>query len=319
MDVCHADARGLVRIRGYRRVMARARITDTSLREFVLRLGQDHPPIQLGSVDRTVHDPAAVVSRFGGVINYLARVELEVDRNVLELLTLLPEASETDRIFYQDIWYHQEMAHGDILDQLQRDIGMVAAEPYMEVSNEMRLLGALSRLSPIHDVVRMLYYLTGAATERQAVLAYSQFIKGLDEMGERAISETIIHPIKRQEPGHFAFYRMSAEQMVQDGLLRPWQRFLVRVLRRHSFSLVGTNGREDWRAQMGEVITALNFDDELQLYARDIGRVEQQILYAQAQGMHFPPYILEALRESVDLYRGQRGWERPGESVVLSG
>lgn len=87
--------------------MSSPRITEASLKQFVLDLGDKHPPITLGSADRTIHDPVAVKARFAGVIDYLARVELEVDRNVLELLTILPNVSEVDKIFYQDVWYDQ--------------------------------------------------------------------------------------------------------------------------------------------------------------------------------------------------------------------
>ncbi|HET9871980.1 MAG TPA: hypothetical protein VFP89_05210 [Propionibacteriaceae bacterium] len=45
---------------------------------------------------------------------------------------------------------------------------------------------------------------------------------GMFELGERAISETIIGPIKPQEPGHFAFYQMSATAMIQQRRLKPW-------------------------------------------------------------------------------------------------
>ena len=31
--------------------------------------------------------------------------------------------------------------------------------------------------------------------------------------------------------------------------------------------------------------------------------MESRLLWAQQQGMDFPPYILKALRESVELYR----------------
>ena len=218
-----------------------AKITEASLRSFVLQLGDKHPPIGLGSVDRTVRDPEAVRTRFAHVIDYLARVELEVDRNVLELLTLLPNVSEVDRIFYQDVWYDQEMAHGYLLDQLQGDLGMEPQPPFMTIPLRMKLLGALAHWEPIHDISRMLYYLTGASTERQAVLAYSSLIKELTRMGESAIVETIIHPIKQQEPGHFAFYRMSAEKMVQDAELKPWQVQVTRLLRSKSFTMVGVD------------------------------------------------------------------------------
>ncbi|MGO1384465.1 MAG: GTP-binding protein LepA, partial [Arachnia sp.] len=208
-----------------------AKITDASLKAFTLKLGEKHPPIALGSADRTINNAVAVRTRFAGTIDYLARVELEVDRNVLELLTLLPNVSEVDKIFYQDVWYDQEMAHGYLLDQLQVDLGMEPADPFMTIPLRMKFLGALAHWEPIHDISRMLYYLTGASTERQAVVAYSILIKELKEMGEHAIAETIIHPIKQQEPGHYTFYKMSAEMMVQDEVLKPWQLFVTQQLR----------------------------------------------------------------------------------------
>ena len=58
-----------------------------------------------------------------------------------------------------------------------------------------------------------------------------------------------------------------------------------------------------YKADMGGVISDLGLDDDLQGYAREVGRVENRLLWAHRQGMEFPPYILKALRESVDLYR----------------
>ena len=56
----------------------------------------------------------------------------------------------------------------------------------------------------------MLYYLTGMSTERSAVLAYNLLHAGVTELGETAVADTIVAPIRRQEPGHYAFYQMSA-------------------------------------------------------------------------------------------------------------
>ena len=53
----------------------------------------------------------------------MARVELEVDRNVLELTTMLPDPPEVDRYFYADVWSPQEIRHGQILDVLQVRLG----------------------------------------------------------------------------------------------------------------------------------------------------------------------------------------------------
>ncbi|MCC4266919.1 GTP-binding protein LepA [Microbacterium schleiferi] len=282
-------------------------VTSQRILEHVQRLGEEHPPIELDSVDRGIRDPRAVADRYGHVIDYLARVELEVDRNVLELLVLLPDVSEVDRMFYADVWQPQEIQHGLILDRLQQDLGRPAAEPVLEVSHKMRIMGVLAHFSGIQDIARLLYYLTGASTERQAVLAYNTIHSGMTGLGETAIAETIIAPIRRQEPGHFAFYRMSATELVHSGALRPWQLYLARVLREKTYNLVGTNGQDRYRAQMGGVVTSLGFDTDLDKYAREVGRIEAQLLWANEQGMEFPPYVLRALRESIDLFR-ERGF-----------
>jgi hypothetical protein len=280
-------------------------ITHKKIAEHVQRLGELYPPIQLDSVDRTIKRPDLVADRYGHVIDYLARVELEVDRNVLELLCLLPDVDDTNKTFYADVWQPQEIQHGLILDRLQQDLGRQPAEPHLDVSFKIKILGALANLKPIQDVAKLLYFLTGASTERQAVLAYNQINTGMRELGESAISETIISPIKQQEPGHFAFYQMSATAMIQDKVLRPWQLFLTRVLREKSYNLVGTNAMDRYRADMGGVVVQLGLDSDLEGYAREVGRVETRLLWANEQGMEFPPYILRALRESVDLYQEQ--------------
>ena len=212
--------------------------THAKIAEHVQRLGERHPPIPLSSVDRTIHDAEAVKARFGHTIDYLARVELEVDRNVLELLVLLPDVDDTNKTFYSDVWQPQEIQHGLILDRLQTDLGREPAIPHMDVSFKIKILGALANLKPIQEVAKLMYFLTGASTERQAVLAYNQISAGLQEMGETAIAQTVINPIKQQEPGHFAFYTMSASAMVSDRVLKPWQLFLARVLREKSLSLI---------------------------------------------------------------------------------
>ena len=280
----------------------RQHITQRKIAEHVQRLGELYPPIRLDSVDRTIKRPELVMAKFGHVIDYLARVELEVDRNVLELLVLLPDVDDTNKTFYADVWQPQEIQHGLILDRLQQDLGRKPADPHLSVSFKIKILGALASLKPVQDIAKLLYFLTGASTERQAVLAYNQINTGLRDLGETAISETIITPIKQQEPGHFAFYQMSATAMIQDKMLKPWQLFMTRVLREKSYNLVGTNAMDRYRADMGQLVTALGLDADLEAYAREVGRLEARLLWANKNGMEFPPYILKALRESVDLY-----------------
>lgn len=281
--------------------MPRETVTQAKIADHVQRLGELYPPIDIDSVDFTVRDPETVRQRYGHVLEYLSRVELEVDRNVLELLVLLPDVDDTNRTFYADVWQPQEIQHGLILDQLQQDLGLPAATPDLEVSARMRVLGALAHLRPIQDVVRLLYFLTGASTERQAVLAYNTINRGLLDLEEKAISETVITPIKRQEPGHFAFYQMSATAMIQHNVLRPWQLFLARVLRERSFTPVGAHTKARL-ADYGGVVTALGMDADIENYAAEIARVETRLLWAHRKGMTVPPYVLAALRESMERY-----------------
>lgn len=271
------------------------------LRRFVETLAEEHPPLSLDDADLTINDPGLVRRRYGEVFNYLTRVELEVERNVLELRSLMPDATETDRFFYEDVWSPQELQHGILLDAVQHGFGMTSAPTDLAgVSAKIRLAGSLSHLPGMLGVVRLLYYLTGAATERSAVIAYSRLLDGLRTLGEHALAETVIAPIRRQEPGHFAFYRMSAEALVREERLRDWQLHLARTLRRRSFELVGVNDRRQ-RADFGHVARALDLDRDLMEVARQVSLVERELLWAQRQGMKVPDYILAALDEAITL------------------
>lgn len=275
--------------------------TAARLTEYVDRLGADHPPIDLSSVDYTVRRPRDLVARFGGVLDYMARTELEVERNVLELATLLPDPPEVDRRFYSQVWLPQETHHGLILDELQVRIGRAPAEANLDqVSAKIRVLGALAHISPVQDVVRMLYYLTGMTTERSALVAYNKLLDGVLEMDEGAVADTIIIPIRRQEPGHHAYYQMAARLLWSQ--LSGWQQWLVRRLRAVSFSPVGA-GTDEQRADVGEMMLALGLSgaDEAADFAVQVARVERELLFAHEQGLTVPPYVARSFRECVEL------------------
>ena len=287
--------------------MSGPRVTPTKILEHVRRLGDRQPPVDLGTADYTLRDARAVRERFAGPLEYMARVEMEVERNVLELAVLLPGVSETDRLFYADVWGPQEEHHGILLDTLGQRLGMPPAEPDLEgLAPRIRVLGALAHLPVVHEVIRLMYYLTGAATEKSAMLAYQGMSAGLAEMGEDAIRTTVVDAIKVQEPGHFAFYRLSAIELVQSGALTPWQLHLARFLRSKTFSLVGAKTREQ-RAGFGSILVELGLDEDLERNVRDIVRVESQLLGAAGQGLDVPGYALAAFRDAAALYRESAG------------
>ena len=278
-------------------------VDATRIRDHVQGLGQRHPPVDLASADYSVLQSAVVRERFGHVLNYMARVELEVERNVLELAVLLPGVSETDRTFYADVWGPQEEHHGILLDTLGQHLGMPAVvADTSEVSARVRVLGALAHLPVVHEVIRLLYYLTGAATEKSAMLAYQAMSEGLGEMGERAVKQTVVDAIKVQEPGHFAFYRLSAQEMLQSGAISGWQLHLARLLRSRSYGVVGAGSREQ-RTDFGGVIVRLGLDEQMERTVRDVSRLETQLLWAHDRGLHVPPYVRAAFTDAVALYR----------------
>ena len=283
--------------------MSTSRVDAARIHDHVVRLGELFPPVDLASVDYTIRDPAAVRRRFAQPLDYMARVEMEVERNVLELAVLLPGVSETDRLFYADVWGPQEERHGILLDTLVQRLGLPATSPDLGgVPPQVRVLGALAHVPAVHEVIRLLYYLTGAATEKSAMLAYQKMSAGLGELGETALQRTVIDAIKVQEPGHFAFYRMSAQEMVQEGVLAPWQLHLARFVRSKAFSLVGAKSRTG-RTAFGGVLVNLGLDDEVERNVRDITRVETQLLWASDHGLRVPTYALKAFGEAIELYR----------------
>lgn len=282
---------------------------DAKLAEHVERLGEEHPPIPLDSVDYTMKKPRALADRFGAVLSYMARVELEVERNVLELNILLPDPPEVDRRFYADVWLPQETHHGLILDKLQQLAGLDPSDPNLDdVSFKLKLLGALGRMPGVQDISRMLYYLTGVATERSAVLAYNKLHAGLVELGERAIAATVVAPIRRQEPGHFAYYQMAAQQLWDQ--LSGWQRWLTRSLRKRTFEVVGAYDKHQI-ADFGDVMDALEMskggEAELREYARQVGRAELELMWAHRRGLRVPDYVFKSLRRAAELAADRKG------------
>jgi hypothetical protein len=278
--------------------MARG-LSDQRLIDHVDRIAHEHPPINLDSVDFTVLNGPELDARFGHVLDYMARVELEVDRNVLELAILLPDPPDIDVHFFRDVWHPQEIQHGLILDELQRRLGRPPAEPDLDsMGLKIKVLGALGHAGPFQDVSRMLYYLTGMATERSAVLAYNMLYDGIVDLGEEAVARTAIGQIKRQEPGHYAFYQLSARG--HWARLARWQKWLVRKMRAISFAPVGAYSPSQ-TADFGDVMASIGITDDVTDFAVQISRVERELLFAEEQGLAVPPYVARAFRQAVEL------------------
>ena len=162
----------------------------------------------------------------------------------------------------------------------------------------------------------MLYYLTGLATERSAVLAYNKLHAGLVELGERAVAATVVAPIRRQEPGHFAYYQMAAREL--------WAQLacLAAVAGSHvaAADVRAGRGQQDGSGRSSvRLMRALGIstgdEADLRHYARQVGRVEHELLWANRQGLRVPDYVFKALprappEAAADLKGGSRSASR---------
>jgi hypothetical protein len=136
------------------------------------------------------------------------------------------------------------------------------------------------------------------------VLAYNLLHRGTLELGEDAIATTVVGQIKRQEPGHYAFYQLSARGLWAE--LAGWQRWMVRRMRRFSFAPVGAND-DGQKADFGEMMRSLTIADDTEDFAEQISRVERDLLWAHHRsGLRVPPYVARAFREAVELADARR-------------
>lgn len=265
------------------------------------RLEEMHPPIPIDSVDFTIERPDVLSGpEFAAAFGYFGRVETEVIRNVMELEVLLPNADDNTRRFYQ-IWEDQEVPHGVIFDTLQGHLGLEPETPDLNtISRSLQIAGRLSHLPGMHDVLLHTYLSSGAMHERLTALGYELLKQRLQDLGETALVETAIVPIKIQESGHFAYY-VAASRDVRDRLA-PWQLYLSRLIKTKAYAPVGA-GNDEQKADFGGIAITLLDGQEIDRFADPVQRVAQELLVAKDSGLILPKFVLKGLQESIELHR----------------
>ena len=200
------------------------------------------------------------------------------------------------------MWQPQEIQHGLILDRLQVELGRESADADLEsIGLKLKILGALAHIGPFQDVCRMLYYLTGMATERSAVLAYNLLHRGtldLGETGDRAHRWSA-----RSSARSPATSSSTSSRPGRCGPSSPpgsggWSGSCAGS----SFAPVGANNAGQ-KADFGDVMAALGIAEELDDFAVQISRVEKELLWARDRGLKVPDYVSRAFHEAVELAR----------------
>ena len=276
--------------------------SELDILHYVEKAIDDHPPIDKESADYTMADPAAVRDAIEPELMHSFATERAVDRNVKELGVLLHELPETDQVFIHTLWWPHEAHHAILLEGLLSNLGV--EEPHVDlesISPSIRIARAMGRIPFMEDIFRLQYYLTGAATEKAATHLYRTMDRNLTEINELAIAETVIRPVKRQEPVHDGFYGFSAH-LLASKMSQP-QLYMAKVVRDMIYRPVGVIDQVSER-RMGNLLlrNVGATGPELDAYVQTISRVERQILYANDQGMKVPPYIVARLRDSIDAH-----------------
>lgn len=270
------------------------------------------PAIPLESVDYSVQQQALLADgihplqskEWGDVFAYFGRVETESERNALELAVLLPHADEHTQRFI-DIWEIQEGRHGQIFDNLLDSLGHEPQVPDLNnISRTIKVGGLLAHIPGMHDVMLHTYLTTGATHEKLTAIGYELVKKQLAALGETALLETAIVPIKLQESKHYAYYKRSGED-VRDRLA-PWQILASRTIKTHTYAPVGA-GTTSQKADFGGISETLTQGKGVDAFADPVQKVAQDLLVAKDDGLKLPPFVRKGLQEAVELhYERQR-------------
>lgn len=272
------------------------------------------PPIAIDSVDYTIHQKERVISELGHVFRYFGRVESEVALYSKQLSILLPHADEPTKRFI-DIWNNQEIKHGAIFDEIQNQLGLKPAtiNPN-KIGSTVVIGGEIGKIPKVHDILMMIYLSRGAMHEKLTFSGYKLLEEKLSFLGEKALIETAIKPIKRQEAAHLGYYQLAAVNMRQR--LSPWQLQATQYLTKRSYQPVGVSNKQQG-LDFGQIATTLAGDNIIDLVdpvqklgnrlLNNIEKQEKRSLGQIALGhilknnQSEPSYVMEAVMSLISL------------------
>ena len=288
--------------------MSRPRSTELRLAEHVDRLGAEHPPIDLASVDYTVRRP--------DVLNAALRPRPRLHgarraRGRPQRARADDDASRPARggppVLRRGVAAAGDPARPDPRRAAGPDRPRQRAPRTSTTCRPRSRSSERSRTSsPIQDVVRMLYYLTGMSTERSAVLAYNLLHNGLTDLGrDRSGHQRSSPRSAARSPATTPSTRCrraaspSSSPAGSAGWCGTLRTDLVRPGRRQQPAAEGRLRRPDADARASTA--------DLSAFARQISRVERELLWVRDHGMKVPDYVVAAFQEAVDLARSRAG------------
>lgn len=275
---------------------------ESRVQNFLAGVAQnpDQLPIDVDSVDYDFKDPEVVAKSFAATLGYLARVELDVERNVQEVQVVFGDhLPEVDRTFV-DLWGPQELHHGYILERATEQLGLPAPAVDLNIGASLKAAGLLGKYVPgLKDALFYSYMTTGVVTEAAASRIYRIWSDQLKLRGEGAFAVTAIDRINKQEPKHLAYYKMRGEQV--RGTLSEWQLRLARAVKERSVPLTGV--RNQWhKVQLGKLVMELTGGDEqlspeyLELIMQ-VENVYRKMMFYSENGGYVPGIVTRSIAE----------------------
>lgn len=244
------------------------------------------PPLALDAVDFEVRDPDAVRARLAAPLLYSQRVEAMVTG--LSIETLLPRAAGEDGYIrrFLAIWEPDEQGHALALERLLRELDLeptpLPAEEPVPLHNRLAgVLGSMSRR--MHETVELIYHSVGAMNERLAFSAYERMSEVLSELGEAALVDTLMKPLRRDESAHLGYYRTAARDL-RDRVDR-WQLAGARAVITHTYSPVGAGASID-KPAFGATLAALG--DSTDIVER-VQHLAESLLSVEERRL--PPFV----------------------------
>jgi len=246
---------------------------------------ESKPSLDIGEVDYDLRDPDAVRARLAAPLAYSQRVEAMVTG--LSIETLMPRTGTGDGYIHRflAVWTPDEQGHALALDRL---LTVLDIEPFPLPQDEPvplhnRLAGLLGTMSQrMHETVELVYHAVGAMNERLAFSAYERMSEILTELGEHALVDTLLKPLRRDESAHLGYYRTAAREL-RDRLDR-WQIAVARGVITHTYSPVGAGEKKDKPAfaatlrSLGDGGDTGDLVDRVQLIAESLLSVDERKL-----------------------------------------
>lgn len=261
---------------------------------------EDEGALDVNHVDFTVHHPHEMRLRLAPALDAFARVELEVERNIREVAALLPHQDEQTQRFVR-VWSEQEIPHGVVFERLLAQLELPPANPDLtSVNPALRVLGRLSSVPGVQDVLMFIYLSIGAMHERLTATGYDLLRDRMEEIGEHGIVTTALRPIRAQESGHYAYYRNAA--LITRERLSAWQLHLARMVRTRTYHPIGATTPSN-TAAFARTAVLLTGTTDLDEFAIPVQRLAQQLLVRQDDGLVLPPFVRGALSDAVDSIR----------------